>query len=228
MSKGLRGFLIAVSILCIVVGAGCVALSSKMTPADVNKKAVKYAIDSGVADVNDFLAWWPNLEVALKLDKALDAAYEINVQKLKQELEREDLKYSIHKDAVLKDVKSGQAREDLLFGEKGLLTLGLSMAGFGTLTGFVGLARKRPGDVTSQELGLAVDQAIGKTNGDLTEKEKQLVEVVKGVQKFMDTYRDTTDNKEVVMINTLKELCSKAQDTNTQVAIATIKKQQLV
>lgn len=219
MSKVVQGFLVVVSLLCIVIGAGCVALSSKMTPTSVNKKAVKYVIESGVGDANDFEAWWPNLEIALKLDKALDAAYEVNVQKLKQELEREDLKYSIHKDVVGHDVKSGQAREELAFGEKGLLTLGLSMAGFGTLTGFVGLARKRPGDVTHQELEQVVAQTSGKTAAELSEKEKQLVEVVKGVQEFMNTYR--TEQPELV--TKFKELASKSQDTATQVAIAQIK-----
>ena len=213
------------SLLLISAGVGCVAVSSKFTPTEVNEKAKRYAIDSGVADVNDFDAWWPNLHTALKLKKAVNVAHKVNIQKLQQAVAQEDLRYSIHTDVVSTDVKVGQSREELLFGEKGLLSLGLSMAGFGTLTGFVGLARKRPGDVTPQELGLAVDQAVGKTNGNLTEKEKQFVEVVKGVQKFIDTYRDTTNNKEAVMVNNLKELCSKAQDTSTQVAVATIKKQ---
>lgn len=225
MSKGLRSLVIVMSLLCIIVGAGCVALSQRATPADVDAKAKAYVIESGLADANDFEAWYPNLEQAGKLKKAVDAAHEINQLELQQKMEQDNLRYNIHKEVVTNNYKNGQAREELLFGEKGLLSLGLSMAGFGTLTGFVGLARKRPGDVTPQELGLAVEQAVGKTNGDLTEKEKQLIEVVKGVQKYIDTYRDTTDNKEAVMINTLKELCSKAQDTSTQVAVATIKKQ---
>lgn len=219
MSKGLQGFLIVISLLCIAIGAGCVALSNKATPAEVNKNAVKWVIDSGVADVNDFLGWWPNLHTALKLDKALDATYEVKTQKLKQELERENLIYSIHKDVVTIDVKSGKARKELLFGEKGLASLGLSMLGFGSLTGVVGLMRKRPGDVTQQEMEQVVAQTSGKTASELTEKEKQLVEVVKGVQKFIDTYR--TGQPE--MVTKFKELASKAQDTSTQVAIAQIK-----
>lgn len=225
MGKNTRAIIVLIGLLCVIVGAGCVALSRRVTPADVDAKAKAYVIESGLADVNDFEAWYPNVEQAGRLKLAVDAAHEVNQLELQQEMEQDNLQYGIHKQVVTNNYKTGQAREELLFGEKGLLSLGLSMAGFGTLTGFIGLARKRPGDVTPQELGLAVEQATGKSNGDLTEKEKQLVEVVKGVQKFMDTYRDTTDNKEAVMVNNLKELCSKAQDTNTQVAVATIKKQ---
>jgi len=224
MGKKLRVITVMLSLLLIVVGVGCVALSRKATPANVDEKAVAYVIESGLADANDFEAWYPNLEMAGKLKKAVDSAHEIKQQELLQKIEQDNLRYSIHKDVVANDYKAGQAREELLFGEKGLLSLGLSMLGFGTLTGFVGLMRKRPGDVTSQELGQAVEQATGKTNGALSEKEKQLVEVVKGVQKFMDTYK----NDHPVAIAALKELSDKAQDTNTQVAVATIKKNLLV
>jgi len=213
------------SLLMMVAGVGCVALSRKATPANVDTKAIAYVAESGLADANDFKAWYPNVEQAGRLKLAVDAAHKVNQLELQQQIEQDNLRYSIHKNVVIKNYKTGLEREEQLFGEKGLLSLGLSLAGFGTLTGFVGLARKRPGDVTPQELGLAVEQATGKTNGDLSEKEKQLVEVVKGVQKFIDTYKDTKDNKEAVMIKTLKELASKAQDTNTQVAVATIKKQ---
>ena len=225
MSKSVRTVVVILSLLMMVAGVGCVALSRRATPASVDVKAKAYAVKSGIADVNDFDAWYPNVEQAGRLKLAVDAAHKVNQLELQQQIEQDNLQYSIHKNVVIKNYKTGLEREEQLFGEKGLLSLGLSLAGFGTLTGFVGLARKRPGDVTPQELGLAVEQATGKINGDLSEKEKQLIEVVKGVQKFIDTYRDTTDNKEAVMIKTLKELASKAQDTNTQVAVATIKKQ---
>lgn len=224
----MRGLVVVLSLMLITIGVGCVALSTRITPANNNEKAIAYVVESGIADANDFKAWYPNLEIAEKLKKAVDDAYEVKIQELQQKMEREDLTYSIHKDVVANDSKAGRDREELLFGEKGLASLGLSMMGFGTLTGFVGLMRKRPGDVTSQEMEQVVAQTVGTTANELSEKEKQLVEVVKGVQKFINTYRDTTDNKEAVMIKTLKELSSKAQDISTQVAVAKIKKEVLV
>jgi len=223
MSKSTRIIVIMLSLILMVVGVGCVAVSKFFTPADINKKAVEYVVKTRVADANDFNGW-ANLLKAIKLEKDEDSAHDIIQLMLEQEIQKDNLEYSIHRDVTANIRQIGEQRAEIVFGEKGLLTLGLSMAGFGGLTGLVGLMRKRPGDVTSQELGLAVEQATGKSNGDLLEKNKQLVEVVKGVQKFINTYRDTTDNKEAVMINNLKELSSKAQDTQTQIAVATIKK----
>jgi len=223
MSKSTRIIVIMLSLILMVVGVGCVAVSKFFTPADINKKAVEYVVKTRVADANDFKGW-ANLLKAIKLEKDVDSAHDIIQLMLEQEIQKDNLEYSIHRDVTANNRQIGEQRAEIVFGEKGLLTLGLSMAGFGGLTGLVGLMRKRPGDVTSQELGLAVEQATGKSNGDLLEKNKQLVEVVKGVQKFINTYRDTTDNKEAVMINNLKELSSKAQDTQTQIAVATIKK----
>ncbi|MCK4814236.1 hypothetical protein KA005_00580 [bacterium] len=224
MGKSLRTIVVMLSLILIVAGVGCVALSRKVTPADVDAKAVAYVVKSGLADANDFKAWYPNVAMAGKLKKAVDDAHGINIQELQQEMEREDLKYSTHKDVVTNNYKLGQKREELLFGEKGLLSLGLSMAGIGTLTGFVGLMRKRPGDVTSQELEQVVAQSQGKTAVDLSEKEKQFVEVVKGVQKFMDTYKEKSPD----VVDGMKKLFNMVQDTSTQVAIAKVKKETMV
>lgn len=221
MSKSLRTVVVMLSLILIAAGAGCVALSRKVTPANNNKKAIAYVVESGIADANDFKAWYPNLEIAEKLEKAVDDAYEVKIQELQQKMEREDLKYSIHKDVVVSDKIAGQEREELLFGEQGLASLGLGMMGFGTLTGFVGLMRKRPGDVTAQEMEQVVAQSQGKTAVDLTEKDKQLVEIVKGIQKFINTFKDTAPEA----VAGLKELSDKAQDTSTQVAVAKIKKE---
>lgn len=224
MGKSLKSIVVVFSLLLILVGVGCVAISSRVTPTNVDAKAVAYVVKSGLADANDFKAWYPNLEMAEKLKKAVDDTYDINIQELQQKIERENLRYSIHKDVVANDNMVGREREELLFGEKGLASLGLSMMGFGTLTGCVGLMRKRPGDVTPQEVDQVVAQATGKTADELSKKEKQFVEVVKGVQKFINTYRE--DKPDVV--SAMKEMMDKAQDTSTQVAVAKIKKETVV
>ena len=224
MVKRLRVSVIVLSLMLMGAGVGCVAASKCITLAKVDKSAVEYVVEAGVAEPNDFIGW-PNLLKVEKLEKSVDSAHKINRLELEQAIEAEDLEYSIHKDVVKEDKIAGLDREEAMFGEKGLLSLGLSLAGFGSLTGVVGLMRKRPGDVTSQELEQAVVQATGKTNGALSEKEKQLVDVVKGIQKFMNTYKDTSDNKEAVMLKELKIALDAKQDTNTQVAVAKIKKE---
>jgi hypothetical protein len=77
--------------------------------------------------------------------------------------------------------------------------------------------------LTPEEVKAAIAQATGDTNIALTLKEKQFVDVVKGVQGFLDEYKDTTDNKAAVIIKALKTQLSKFQDTSTQVAVAQVK-----
>ena len=49
------------------------------------------------------------------------------------------------------------------------------------LAGFIGLMRKRPGDVTPEEL----KKAVGGQEAELTARERQFAELVKGVQRFL-------------------------------------------
>lgn len=220
MGKRVRTIVVMLSLMLIATGIGCVAVSRHATPASIDQKAVWYVSSAGVAEPNDFKGY-PNLVKAERLEKGVDSAHDVIQLELEQKIQRDNLEYSIHKDVTANNRLVGEQREEMLFGEKGLLSLGLSLAGFGTLTGFVGLMRKRPGDVTSQEVEQVVSQATGKTAAELSEKEKQLIEVVKGVQKFIDTYKD----KEPEAVTSLKELSNKAQDTSTQVAVAKIKKE---
>jgi len=219
----MKTLIVVLSLLMVVSGLGCAALSHYVTPAEIDQGAVEYVVNSGTGHVEDY-AGYPNLVKANALEKDVDVAHTIVQFRLQQHMEEDSLEYSIHKDVVANNVKMGLQREEMLFGQKGLLSLGLSMAGFGTLTGFVGLMRKRPGDVTQVEAEQAITQATGKTMEELTAKQKQFVQVVKGVREFMETYKNTTDNKEAVMIKELKTTCDKAQDASTQVAVVEAKK----
>jgi len=220
MSKKTSISIVMLSLMLIFAGVSCVALSRYVTPAEVDRKAVEYVVSTGIAEPNDFKGY-PNVDKAGKLKDGVDSAHEVIQLELEQMKEKDNLEYSIHKDVVTSNYKAGQEREEILFGEKGLVPLGLGMLGFGTLTGFAGLMRKRPGDVTSQDMEQAIAQATGKTADELSEKEKQLVEIVKGVQKFMNTYRD----KSPEILSNMKEAFDKTQDVSTQVAVARIKKQ---
>ncbi len=114
-------------------------------------------------------------------------------------------------------------REEHLFGPKGLATLALTLTGFGGFTGCLGLMRKRPGDVTKDEFNQAMNALGADTFEEIEAKNKQLFQLVSGVSEFMDTYKDTNDNKEAVMLKTLKSIFDKFQDSDTKEAVARIK-----
>jgi len=223
MSKSTQTIMVLFSLLLLFAGVGCVAASRWLTPAELDSRAVDYTIKAEVAEPNDYKGW-ANLIKAEKLERNVDSAHDVIQLDLEQLIQKDNLEYSIHKDVTAYNHQMAKEREEVLFGDEGLLSLGLSLAGFGSLTGFIGLMRKRPGDVTSQEMEQLVAQATGKTTGELSEKNKQFIEVVKGVQAFINTYRDKTPD----VINDMKTMLNKAQGTSTQVAVAKVKKEVVV
>ncbi len=172
------------SILCVLilgVGIGCASLSEYLAPAAIDQQAVEYAASAGVAEPNDF-AGYANLEKAIRLETAVASAYEVKALALTQMQEKNKLDYEILRGVVATNSAAARDRETQLFGETGLLSLGMTALGFGGLTGLLGLMRKRPGDITTQEM----EQAVASIKGEVTTKDKQIIEIVKGVQKFLD------------------------------------------
>ena len=208
------------SIALIVAGMGCVALSSRITPATVDQSALQYAIDAGVAESSDYDAWYPNLAGARRLVEDVDAANLLNQQELQHLMEKDNTQHGIHRGVTISNRQAANQREEILFGETGLMSLGLSMAGFGSLTGLLGLMRKRPGDITKPEMEQALATATGKTTEELSVKERQMIQLVKGVQAFMDGPGCADGGVEAALINAMNS----AQDKDTQAAVAVIKK----
>lgn len=209
--------IIVVSLLLTMAGVGCVALSHYITPADVDKQAVGYVVDAGVAEPNEYTGF-ANLYKAAKLQQDVDSAHTILQFDLRKLLEADILTYTILKNVVSTNHTAAMQREQMLFSESGLLSLGLSLAGMGTLTGVLGLMRKRPGDITPQEMERGLATIKGETTEELSAKSKHLIQVVKGIDDFMRTYKDDKD-----IIKGLKLLCDSAQDMNTRIAVSTIK-----
>lgn len=209
--------LMTICIIAIVAGLGCAALSSYITPADVDKNALRYAINAGVAELDDYNSWYPNLAEAERLAKDVDTAHTVNQFELQQLIQKDDLDYSIHKGVVADNYNVAKQREQQLFGEKGLLSMGLGLLGFGGFTGLIGLMRKRPGDITSIEMEQALATATGKTTEELTAKQKQMIQIVKGIEEFAKTFTPE-------MKAQFKLTMNQAQDTETQIAVQTIKK----
>lgn len=215
----MKTLIVTLSLMLVIAGLGCATLSTYVTPAKIDRGAVDYAVDAGVAEPNDYDGY-PNLLKAGNLQNDVDSAHSVIQLSLQQQAQKDDLDYSIHRDTASSNYTIGVQREEMLFGEKGLLTLGLSMAGFGTLTGLVGLMRKRPGDVTTAEMEQTVAQATGKTTEELSTKERQMIQLVKSVQAFRDTFKRTNPDTIAAMDTILNE----KQDTDTRITVAKIKK----
>ena len=200
----------------MITGLGCAALSQYVTPAEIDHDAVAYAHRADTAQLADYEGY-PNMAKAERLKKDVDAAHSTVQLDLTQQMQSDDLEYSIHKDVVSNNLIVAQQREEILFGETGLLSLGLSMAGFGAFTGLIGLARKRPGDITAPEMEQALATATGQTAAELSIREKQFVQLVNGVQEFMDNQPDVGPQTR------LKAAMNKHQDTDTRAAVAVVK-----
>jgi len=197
-----------------ITAVGCVALSEYATPTPVSQAAVKYAAEAGVIDANSFRGY-ANLHKARKLGAAVKAAYEVNTLAMDQLQERHELDYAILSEVVSRDTKIGEHREQALFSETGLLPAVLGLAGMGGLGGLIGLSRKRPGDVTPEELKAATAQA----GIDLKDKERQMLEIVQGVQKFLDAPIPPGNDYKAE----LKGALTMAQSGDTRKAVAVLK-----
>lgn len=205
-----------VSVVAIVGSIGCASLSSYVTPATVDQRAVAYAEGAGVIDANDFDGY-QNLEKALRLKQAVDVAYQVKSLAIKQMQEKNQLDYDTLSEVATKNFELAQSREEQLFGPQGLVTLGLGMAGMGALGGFVGLMRKRPGDITSDEL----QSALAPIQGEVDVKSQQFAQIVKGVERFIKA--NSKDEKMDTVIEQLRACLKEEQDSTTKVEVAKVK-----
>ncbi len=221
----MKTLIVTLSITLMVVGMGCAALSQYVTPAEVDQNALQYAVDAGVTTYSDYDAWYPNLAEAERLPRDVDAANLLNQQELQHLIEKDNTQHGIHRGVTTSNRQAGRQREETLFGETGLLSLGLSMMGAGGFAGLLGLMRKRPGDITAPEMEQALTMATDRTEAELSIREKQFVQLVKGVQAFMDLDKVATIGGVISPVNkTLKVAMDKAQDKDTQAAVAVVKK----
>lgn len=207
----MRALLCILCVAAIGIGVGCAALSEYVTPASIDQKAVEYVVKAGVADANDFKGY-ANLEKAIRLELMVENAYEVVTLALEQMREKNQLDYSILRGVVINNTKVAREREELLFGETGLLAVGLGALGAGGLGSILGLMRKRPGDITPQEL----EAALAEVKGEVTAKDRQVIEIVKGVQKFLDKYPKGTVYGDELRL----ALSNQSIDTREAVAVA--------
>ena len=209
---------VLLTLILIVGGCGLATISQLVTPAEKDEASVEYVTEAKVAEPNEYNGYF-NIYKANKLVGDVDEAHEVIQFDLNHLIERDNLDYSNHKDAVIFNHTVASQREEMLFGETGLLSMGLSMLGVGGLSGFVGLMRKRPGDITSADAEKAIADATGKSSADLSDKQKQFAQLVGGITKIMKTYEG-----QKTVIDDMKHIFNETQDTETQVAVASVKK----
>lgn len=205
------------SIVALLVGIGCATFSKAVTPATIDKNAVKYVSNAKVADANEF-AGWPSLLKAERLKGAVDSAHEVNLLAVKQLQERNELDYSILKGAVARNLEIARQSESLIFGETGLLSAGLSALGAGGLATVIAAMRKK--SAVDAATAVATADANAQTEQAQSEVEATMVklrETVKGVQSFIDA------NKGADVATQLKGALSVAQSDATKETVATIK-----
>lgn len=196
-------------LILLAVGIGCLPMSYYLTPGDDNPGGKMYVLENNPdVDPNSYEGWFgvPNLATAIRLQKDIDTTHARVQQFLNHKIEEDKLEHSIHSKTQGDIVSAGIQREQLLFGPKGIVTLGLSIAGAGTLAGYVGLMRRKPGDVAKGEF----DKLLNKTLG----KDTQIYDLVKSVQAFKDTLP-----KDDPLRVTMKEIFNKKQGPETQAAV---------
>jgi len=205
------------SLLLFGTGLGCTAISSYITPAQINEKAVEYAVNAGIAEQDDYKGYG-NLEKAERLHKDVEITHSQIQFDLEQQAQKDNLKYGILKGITLVNLKTSQLLEERMFGPQGLLTLGLSLVGFGGFTGMIGLMRKRPGDVTPEELNKTLNDTTRLYAGQLSEKELQFTQLVQGIHQIFQKYQNMPTT-----IQSMKDIFDKTQDTETQLAVTKAK-----
>jgi len=171
-----------VILVLVLVGSGCVGtLSENLTPANIDEDAVEYVVASGVATADDYDGY-PNLAKLKRLQLDIKSAHELNGLELQQLAEKENLKFNLLAGTVATDVEIATIREDLLFDPMtGAVALGLSIFGIGA-GGYLGLLRKRPKDMSPEE----VTAAFAEVKGEVTQKDRAILQLVGQLQKVID------------------------------------------
>lgn len=220
---------LTLSLAMVVMGVGCAAMSSYITPATRDKRAIAYVEKQGVADANDYSGYF-NLEKAERLARDLTAANAVRVQAIQHMYEDNELLVAQLQGSVTRNLEMARAREEFLFSEDGgLLSMGLTAAGLGTFTGLLGLMRKRPGDLTKED----VEKAIADFRQEAGIKAEQFAQVVTGVEKFFkskDQLASLVNDKDKpalekvdAILAVLKTQLGKEQDIKTRQEVAKVK-----
>lgn len=205
--------IIAYLVLAVVVIGGCAmgTLSQELTPGRTNPKVVAYNVSAGVSNAEDYKGWlYPSLSSVLRLQADFTAAVVLTDQELQHIIEKKKLNDDILKGTVDNDVKVSVAREDFIFNPTtGVLAIGLSMFGIAG-GGYLGLMRKRPKDITPDEM----EAALGEIKGDVDDRDRKIINLVASMRNVL--VAQAQNGKESLDI---KAILKSSQTPETQRAV---------
>lgn len=133
-----------VSVLFFLALVGCLTLSESLTPAEIDRQAIDYAVTAGVAEPTD-LGWWlyPNLHTARKVANYVDYAYTTNQLGFQHQIESDESQYGFLRDRVARNIRTAEVTHESWFAPDGYLSMLLGAFGFSAGA----LLIRRPGDV---------------------------------------------------------------------------------
>lgn len=206
-------FIGLVGVLFTLTAVGCVSLSALITPAERDIGAIKFVEDAGIAEPNEFDGFF-NLAKAEKLKDMVPMAYEVNMLGIQQAADDQNLKLSHFTESTTAKFQKSKNLEDKLFSETGLLALAATAIGGGSLMGLIGLMRKRPQDITPEDLKVAISGKVtelAEKNDQIVAIKTSLTEVVMGVQDIIKASPDKA--KEIKNMLANRQLNSTTKET---------------
>lgn len=180
----MRKVIAYVLLAMVLIGSGCIsALSEHLTPTKNDTKVIAYVEKVGTGEANDYKGFlFPSLATLRKLKHDFEAAVVITNQELKHLAEAKKLEENILRGIVDHDVDMGEIREDNLYNPTtGTIALGLSLFGIAG-GGLLGLARKRPQDITRQDH----EKALGDIKGEVTDRDRKIIQLVASVKTAIE------------------------------------------
>ena len=202
---------IAYIVLAIIVVGGCAVgtMSQELTPGRANPKVVAYNVEAGVGVAEDYKGWlYPSLSSVLRLQADFTAAVVLTDQELQHIIEKKKLNDDILRGTVDNDVEVSVAREDFIFNPTtGVLAIGLSLAGIAG-GGYLGLMRKRPQDITPQDM----ETALGEVKGEIDDRDRKIISLVASIRNVIDAQPQAAQEQ-------MKQILKAGQTPETRVAV---------
>jgi len=194
----MRKVIAYVLLAVVLIGSGCIsALSEHLTPGKNDAKVIAYVEKVGTGEAADYKGFlFPSLATLRQLKHDFEAAVVITNQELIHLAESKKLEENILRGIVDHDVDVGESREELIFDPvTGAVAVGLSLFGIAG-GGYLGLMRKRPQDITPQEM----EKALGDIKGEVTDKDQKILQLVASVKKVIDAQSTTASKDKITKI----------------------------
>lgn len=208
--KTIKTIVAYILLAIVLIGSGCIGtVSEHLTPGRIDPDVVAYNEEAGVGTAKDYRGFlYPSLAELKRLSTDLDAAIALTEQELVHLAEQKQLQAKILKGVVTNDVEIAIAREEFLFNPTtGAVAIGLSLLGIGG-AGYLGLMRKRPQDVTPQDM----EKALGEVKGEMTNKDRQIIQLVASVKNVIEAQPPAAQDE-------MKKLLKAGQLPDTRVAV---------